>query len=420
MKQVSKFSLLFLIYCMQLRTPGISQNVTSPYSILGIGDVDTKDFGRYFITGNAAIARRDESAYNFSNPASLTSLPYKTIHFDIAMRGRSSIFSQPDEETSSDITKDFVIKRATLAFKLNQKTGIAFGIKPYSSANYQFNDEESILDGNTSYTKYTDGNGGINQVYASAGKVLGKHLSAGFTASFLFGSLQRSTQYYSSAISLNLLKQDYDFYNGANFQGGIQYYSLPGKKWTHVLGITSSVSTGLSGQLSSEYFEDGTSITKEITNNRTFKLPFSAGFGYSASKNNKLTLSLEGNYYSWKYQKVDYKNSYTHPSMRVSAGMEYSFKRNAWQGLVEKSFVGFGVNAENSYFRINDQKLWDYSVSFGGGINPLRSISVYSGVELGIKGQKNAGQIQEKYTQFILGITIKDIWIGTKKFGRYN
>ena len=69
---------------------GNTKKITPPYSILCIGDVETKDFGRYFITGNTAGARRDAGSYNNGNPAALTALPYKTMHFDLAFRGRSS------------------------------------------------------------------------------------------------------------------------------------------------------------------------------------------------------------------------------------------------------------------------------------------------------------------------------------------
>jgi hypothetical protein len=41
---------------------GKAQNVTSPYSILGIGDVDTRDYGRFFGSGSASLARRTEYA----------------------------------------------------------------------------------------------------------------------------------------------------------------------------------------------------------------------------------------------------------------------------------------------------------------------------------------------------------------------
>jgi hypothetical protein len=400
--------------------PAASQNVTSPYSILGIGDVETKDFTRYSITGSASLARRDERAYNFANPASLSSLPYKTIHFDIAMRGRSSSFLVPGTDTNTFASRDFIVKRVSLAFKLNQKTGVAMGIKPFSSVNYRYLDEEAILDGNTSYIKLVEGNGGINQFYSSFGTSLSKHISIGATASWLFGSLQKTTQYFGPTIALNVTRQEDDFYNSAQLLGGIQYYSLPGRKWIHTLGLTASASTNLNGQMTTTYSEGSASISDEIEDGRTFKLPVTAGLGYSASYRNKLTFSVEANYYNWDYQKVDYKNSYTNPSARFSAGMEFSFKKKIWQGVIERSFVGLGFTAGNSYLHINNKKLWDYSFSFGGGLNPLRNLSIFSGVELGIRGQPNSGQIKENYTQFILGITLKDIWIGTKKFGRFN
>lgn len=420
MKPSITFISLLLLFTVVFVFPAASQNVTSPYSILGIGDVDTKDFSRYSITGSASLARRDESAYNFSNPASLSSLPFKTIHFDMAMRGRSSIFLVPATDSTTAISKDFVIKRVSLAFRLTGKTGLAMGLKPFSSVNYKFTDEETILDGNTSYTKYVEGNGGINQFYVSVGTSLNKHFSAGITASWLFGALQRTTQYYGSSIDLDIKRQEDDFYNSAQLLAGVQYYSGPGKKWNHTLGLTASAATPLKGQLTTEYSGGGVSISKEITDGRKFKMPVTAGFGYAATYRNKLTISAEANYYNWKYQKADYKNSYTNPSARLSAGMEYSFKKKIWQGTIEKSFIGLGFTAENSYLRISNKKLWDYSFSFGGGLNPVRNLSVYAGIELGIKGQKNSGQIKENYTQYIIGITLKDLWIGTKKFGRFN
>lgn len=397
----------------------VAQNVTSPYSILGIGDLDTKDFGRYFVSGSASIARRDAEAYNFSNPASLSSLPYKTMHFDVAMRGRISTFSSPEVDTVTRPSQDFIIKRVTLAFKLNQKTGIAFGFRPYSSVNYQFQLEQPILDGNTFYTKFIDGSGGINQVYFSAGTSLNKRMSAGFTASWLFGSLQKVTEYSSTSIFLDITKQENDFYYAGLFQGGFQYYSLPGKKWRHQVGITGSVSTNLSGELITEYTGSGVSIQKDIESGRNFKLPVTVGLGYSAVKNDKLTLSVEGNYYHWPYQEVEFSNSYTYPAVRISAGMEYSFKNKQWNNAYEKGFIGWGINAENSYIRIENDYLWDYSLSLGGGLN-LKNVSLYSGIEVGIKGNKGKAQIRESYTQYVLGITLKDIWIGPKISRKYD
>lgn len=403
-----------------LSLPLNSQNVTSPYSILGIGDIETKDFGRYAASGHAAIARRDLSAYNFSNAASLTALSFKTMHLDVAFRGRSSTFLTTDADTVTRPTKDFTLKRISMAFKINQQTGLALGLRPYSTVNYRFRQNQAILDGNATYNKFVDGSGGMNQVYVSAGRMLSQRVSAGLTASWLFGSLQRSTRYTTASVYLDMTRKETDFYYGTLFQGGMQYYSLPGKNWRHLVGLTATVSSGLRGELTTEYIETDKTVKKETEQDRKFLLPFSTGLGYTAIYQDQLALSVEGNYHYWKYQRVEYPSSYTHPSVKFSAGMEYTIKKKSHYGAYEKGYIGTGVTIENSYLRIRGQHLWDLSYSLGGGLHLTRNITVSTGLELGTKGENSKEQIKETYTQFTLGITLKDLWFGTRKQGRYD
>ncbi|MBX9784807.1 MAG: hypothetical protein K2X48_16075 [Chitinophagaceae bacterium] len=403
-----------------------AQNVSSPYSILGIGDVDTKDFGRYFATGNASIARRDYASYNFSNPASLTSLPFKTMNFDIAFRGRSSRFRSNEFDSATMPSNDFIVKRITGAFKVSDKAGFAVGLKPYSSVNYQYNADKLILDGSSSYTKFVEGSGGINQVYVSYGYMFGKHLSAGITASWLFGSVSRETVYAGNNINLLLQKNEVNRYSGGNFTGGLQYHAPAKKKWQHTIGVTFSGGTNMRGQQTVNYVED-TATVKTDNSNGTFRMPVSVSMGYSATLNNAFVFSGEANYYNWPYQKLNLNRSFTNPSARFSAGMEYSKKvqyRDRSTGattiLAERYYLGWGVSAENSYMHIKNKSVWDYSTSVGAGYNLSRSLSVYSGLEYGKKGSLNYGQIRENYLQFIVGLTLKDIWIGPKYTRKYD
>lgn len=415
------YFIVVTLFGLMSSTKTLAQNVTSPYSLLGIGDIETKDFGRYFGSGNASLARRDLNFYNFSNPASLTALPFKTMNFDISLRGRNSQYYFPDTDTALGIpSNDIVVKRVTMAFKVSEKTAVAFGLKPYSSSNYRYLQENVILDGNSILRKLVDGSGGINQFYFSYAKEINKRISVGFTGSLLFGTLKRVTQYISPALSLNMNKVEQDFYNGGVFQASIQYYSLPGKKWQHQLGIVNTISTNLRGELTTEYLDQSGSIRKDVDTDRNFKMPISIGIGYSAIKSNRIIISLDANYHHWQYQKVNYSKSYINPSFRISTGFEYLIIKKQGSAEFEKGYISAGMNLENSYLRINNNNLWDYSLSAGVGRNISRLLSLYSGVEFGNKGRRAYMQVQERYLQYVLGVTLKQIWIGPKFTRRYD
>jgi hypothetical protein len=313
-----------------------------------------------------------------------------------------------------------VVKRVTMAFKVNNKTAFAFGLRPYSSVNYSFSQQVAILDGSTSYQKYIDGSGGINMVYFSLARSLGSRLSFGVTGSWMFGSLINKTQYVGNNILLTIKRRETDFYYGANLHGGLQWYPNWGKNWKQRFGVTATLATKLHGQLYTEYLQDTTHVSTNWGPVHYFELPLSVGFGYSAQIHDAWSISLDANYYNWKQQTVNYNNSYTAPNGRVSLGLEYSFRKRAYGTIFERSYLSLGVMAQDHYIHILGNPMWDYSVSFGGGYLLTRKVMAQAGVEVGRKGNLSLSQIREHYTQFMLGVTFKDIWIGPKYTRRYE
>jgi hypothetical protein len=393
------------------------QNTTSPYSILGIGDIETKDFGRYFSSGNAATARRDAMTYNFSNPASLTALPFKTMNMDIAFRGRVSNFNSPYDNGTSATGRDFILKRISLAFKVSEKAAFAAGLRPYSTVNYQYYGSSGIDDGNATVYKSTDGEGGINQVYLSYAKSLAKRWDAGITGSWLFGNSTRNNIYYSSEADLNLTGKFQQFYYGGAITAGLQYHSEESKKLRHQAGLTAAFYQDLKGEYTASYSDAASVLSTEVTDH-TFKMPVQFSAGYAAVLNNTYLFSVEAQYAKWDRQKLSYTNSFVDNSYKLGIGLEYAprFKK----GNVEKYYLAAGFNYERNYMVINNNYLQDLSISFGGGYNASRIIYLHAGIEAGKKGNTNAGQYKENYVQFVMGFTLKDIWIGSKKFGRYH
>ncbi len=437
-KKTYKLLFFFLLLFILPVSKSIAQNVSSPYSILGIGDIDTRDYGRYFGSGSTTIARRDEFGYNFSNPASLTALPYKRMNFDIGMRGTVNSFKAPGADTSLGTSKDMVIKRITMAFKISQNTGIAFGLRPYSTVSYQYQTLQPIVTGTYYNFNFINGTGGVNQVYFSIARQLGKHISVGLTPSYLFGAIQQSTNSFSNFLPYNYTKLDITTLYGANLTAGIQYdsYKIPtgehanDPKWYHRVGLTATVSSQLNGQLTTDYTNNlntKDSTVQEAVSNASFKLPTSIAFGYSAShvsavhnkESNKVTLSADINYSSWPNQRVNYQNSFTTSTFRISGGIEYA-KMISVQGYsFEKYFLSAGFTGENSYIMLNNNYIKNYGVTFGGGFNLFQKLSIYGGVELGEKGRISDYQIKESYASFVVGFTLKDLWYGTRKFGKF-
>jgi hypothetical protein len=407
----SIISFLILSICAR------GQNVSSPYSALGVGDIDNSMYGRYGATSGAAVSRRDYENYNFSNPASLTSMGYHSVYLDFSTNGRYSRFKIPGTDTFTGTSKDIVIKQAALAFNASPKTAFAFGLKPFSSVNYQYTSLGNITDGNFSYTKITKGDGGLNQIYASTGTQVGKHLSIGFTGSWLFGSLQQEIEYINPTYNLDIIKSEKKFYTAAGLMAGVQYYTKPGKIWQHTFGLTAAAYSNLNGTDFTNYSNGTTGLDTVSTTIKGLKLPLIFSAGYTALNKNGFSFNLQGNYQKWSSQSLAYTNSYTSDAYSVAAGVEYSKKVVVSNTIFEKYYVGLGGKMERSYMMINNNHLDDYSFVLGAGTNISWLLGLNGSVGYGLRGQSSLNQIKENYLHFSIGITVRDVWFMKRKYG---
>lgn len=397
-----------------------AQNTTSPYSILGIGDIETKDFGRWYGMGSTSVAMSSPYYINASNPAALMTLEERMMNFDLANRGRSAKFMYPTTDTFTATTKDFSVRRITLAFKPNKKWAFSIGLKPYSTINYMLAEVNTAFNNSSVLAKTVDGSGGLNQVYFSYARAMGKNLSVGLTSSYYFGSANIKTDYYGTALSSTLNRQEYKIMSAFQFQLGLQYSMEISPVVKQRFGITLSNPAIVTQRLETAYFSSEVQVKESNETKKDFELPLTAGAGYAITFNDKLTFSADALFSNWKKQKVDYPGSYTTPSARLSAGFEYVKKRKINGYTFENWYLQGGVSFEKHYIRVQHNNLNSYGLTAGFGKNLSRMVSVYTGYEFGRKGNKSAGQITEHYSQFILGFTLKEFWFNYRKYGRYQ
>jgi hypothetical protein len=133
-----------------------------------------------------------------------------------------------------------------------------------------------------------------------------------------------------------------------------------------------------------------------------------------------MSFNVQADYQHWTTTSLNYYSSYIKDAYGVHAGFEYSNRIINSNYIIEKYYIALGARMEQSYLVINNNHLNDYALTFGGGKNFSRYLSLSAGVEVGKKGSSSLGQIQENYTQFNIGLTAKELWFGTKKLGRFH
>jgi hypothetical protein len=408
MKKISTIAILFF------SVTGYSQNNNSPYSIIGIGDLESNYFNRTAGMAGAGVSVRDERYLIDNNPASYSALQQQFFNFEIAGRGQFVTYTGDPVNNFSNHSKDFSIERLALGTRITKRWGSGIGFNPFSSSTYGFSSFKAIQGTNESAPVQYDGTGGVNQVYWANGFEVTKHFSLGINASYLFGSLTQTERFNptSLATSLTTIRQAYlrSFY----FVYGAQYYFPVTKKWDVSLGATYSANTHLAAEYTVNVTDNtGTILNNTLVKNDYFKLPPSTVAGLSLTRNKKYTFSTEYKYQPWsvlQYSGINYALADSH---RFSGGFQVSNKKRAWNNLLfEKSFLQAGVYYGTSYLDVKGQQLKDAGITIGYGFNSTKNpLGATLTLQVGQRGTTQNGLVKESYVNIGVLISYRDFWL---------
>ena len=411
MKISSVSILLFLLSYNALH----SQTTNSPYSILGIGDIDNDYYNR---TGGMAItgqAYRSDRFLISNNPASYTALQQQFFSFELSSKGQFVNYSGDPLKGSSASNKDFAIKHLSVGTKIAKWWGSSAGIMPYSTSNYLINSFQNIGGTTANVPTTVDGSGGVNQVYWGNAFQPFKHFSVGVNAAYLFGSLTETKDLIQDNLATSLSTTQQTFYKNFYFTYGAQYYLPLSKNWDLSLGGTYSPSATLAADASLVVTDNATQIssTTNLKRNVDFKLPNATAFGFSLTKNKRYTLNADYKYQAWSGTNIlQAANVALVNSSRTSVGFEISNKKTYFNTLFETSYLQAGVYYGNSYLQVSGQQLKELGLSLGYGINSKRNpeLGLNLGLDVGQRGTKQNGQIKENYINFKITISYRSLW----------
>jgi len=411
-----------LLFCAFAVMQAHAQNNTSPYSIIGIGDIEKSTFDRTSGMGHAGLALSSNRFLYQGNPASYAKLDEHFFYMEVATRYKSVSYSgAPITDPAQSRSGDMQFKKIAIAIKPKPRWAISVGLLPFSTANYSFYGKKTIQGSNLTTDAYYEGTGSTNQFYIANSFAVTKKLSVGLQASYLFGQLQE-TETLSQNVTDSVLSTNRNIFLGhPYFTLGVQYKTKIAKEWDAAFGATISNRTSFTADYTL-LVKDGNSVltNSEYYRSNYFTIPVTYAAGLAATYQNAYTFAVDYNYQGWS--SLNYKGiSYSLVnSQRISAGAEYSKKLTYQNQPFEKYFLQGGFFYNNSYLRIAGQQLKDVGATLGAGLLLARSgMGLQGALEMGTRGTTANGLIKEKYTQFNVTFSYRDFWI-SRKMKKYD
>lgn len=387
-----------------------AQNTSSPYSIIGIGDIENSWFNRTSGMANTGIAYRNDRYIILNNPAAVSDLQSQL--FIVELSGRGKFVTYSGKSITSNLSgKDFSVERLSVGTRINKWWGTAAGVLPFSTSNYAFSGTKSLQGTNSTLPATYDGSGGVNRYFWVNGFRINKNLSAGINTSFLGGSLTQEEALLSSDLSTALFTTKNIYIRNWYLDYGLQYHAKVSKKWDVNLGATYAKKTALKAQYSALVKDQaGDTLSNRVIKNNFFTLPNTTGFGIALIKDKKLTFLADYRFQDWSSLNIRGLNYSLKNSSRYSVGAEYA-KHNEYRNISYETFnLQAGVFYNRSYLDIYNEQLIDKGFTLGAGVNSKRSALSYTfSLEYGTRGSQ-VSLIKENYASFTIGISYKDFW----------
>src|ERR1700737_4131251 len=130
---------IFFIFLLSLFSARLfAQGNYSPYSMLGIGDLEDNYYNRTSGLSNTGIALRSGRNLVNNNPASYSALDNQFFAVEMGIRGSLMYYYGQSVLAGQNQAADISFRRLALGKKLTKHWGSSFGLAPFSTQNYEF------------------------------------------------------------------------------------------------------------------------------------------------------------------------------------------------------------------------------------------------------------------------------------------
>ncbi len=391
-------------------------NTISPFSRVGIGDVQSSFFSQNFAMGGLNIGLQGPNNINPFNPASYSRLGWTS--FEAAVITNNIWLESANQSQSGNVTN---FSHLALGFPIAPWWGMSFAIMPVSHVGYDYRTSNSHLAVDSSIVNYNNeflGSGGINKVLLGHGFSVRRTFFFGFNFAYQFGDIE-----YQETLNFT---DNNDFLNSANLERieagdiywdfGAQYRTNVGGKWRLDLGFVFTPLQAMSSKRNNFEFTYSNQTsnpriidTVSYSENASFDiiLPPKYGLGFVMNKGDDLKIGLDLEYTLWSQSNY---NTYggLDDVYTLRTGVEIHDKE-------DRFILRFGGRYGNMPLVLNDSPSDEKAITAGVAF-PFRSKDKLSftvlniGIEAGQRGKLEDQWLQESYIKVNVGLTLNNKW----------
>jgi hypothetical protein len=406
---IIKTTTLLIVWLFFLPVMQAQNGTSSPFSIFGMGEIETRDFGRTAGMGNIGIGYQSENYLNRRNPAALSAIDTLRFVLDVSAAVK---FSQFRTKAEREQTTDFNFKNLAVGVRLGTRWTSSIGLGPHSNVGYHI---KTFVEGPYGLEDvYFSGNGGINKFYWANAFELFRGFSIGVTSSYLFGNYAHNEDMSGFSINetFNVSKIFFDF----------------GAQYSHWFEKHTNISVGaVYGYKSKISIQQKMMVIEKNKRKPDLEgyIPESYGVGFSVIRNKKpgeWILAADYRYQNWSADHTTYKNSgyslaYT-DSRIYNIGLQMTPNTHRPEKFVQMMRFQLGACYNQSYLKVNGYQVNDYSVSVGVGIPFYRSNFSYVNVAVvvGESGTGQRGGITERYALLSVNLSLIERWFAKRQW----
>ncbi|MGI4887227.1 MAG: hypothetical protein ACRYFR_19905 [Janthinobacterium lividum] len=403
----------------------------SPYSRLGIGEYYPNTGGvRQAGMGGVGLAAPNAINVNELNPALLYYTARTT--FEAAYDGQ---YKTVKNNAASSPSGSATLGYLSLAVPLKRRWAAAVGLKPLSAVDYETNVRSTIVGSprDSALTRYA-GSGGISRAYLAQGVHVARDLNVGFTAAYVFGTVDETTgtRIVLADGSASQTTQDrrHVHYSDFDFRAGLHYRHNLGKDLRmNLAGVYSFPANLGARRTTTQERQDvngatvaGTTVQTEDVNG-TVKVPALAQLGISVDNDKNWSASVDVAQQQWsKFSSFGTVTTPLHNTVRIGVGGEFTPDPGSVEHYFQRVNYRLGLNVAQLPYQPGGKTLYDRSVSWGFGFplptsSPLEATTFSLAFTYGMRGNTDlltagngASNVQENYVKMTFGVTLNNRW----------